>query len=58
MVTPVSTTTAIIKISIPTMMAGCALLEEYVNDEMNGAHRIMDKDGDITAAYMYVIADE
>jgi hypothetical protein len=38
--------------------AGRALLEEYIDEEMSGAHRILDKDGYTTAAYIYVIADE
>ena len=38
--------------------AGCAILEDYINEEMSGAHRILDKDGNPTAAYIYVIADE
>jgi hypothetical protein len=38
--------------------AGCAILEEYINEEMSGAHRILDKDGNATAAYIYLIADE
>jgi hypothetical protein len=36
--------------------AGCALLEEYINEEMSGAHCILDKDGNATAAYIYDIA--
>jgi hypothetical protein len=38
--------------------AGCAILEEYINEEMSGAHRILDKDGNPTAAYIYDIADD
>jgi hypothetical protein len=38
--------------------AGCALLEEYISEEMSGAHRILDKDGNATAAYIYEVADE
>jgi hypothetical protein len=38
--------------------AGCAILEEYINEEMSGTHRILDKDGNATAAYIYDIADE
>ena len=38
--------------------AGCAILEEYINEEMSGAHRILDKDGNATAAYIYDIADD
>ena len=38
--------------------AGCALLEEYINEEMSGAHRILDKDGNPTAAYIYDIAGD
>jgi hypothetical protein len=38
--------------------AGCAILEEYINEEMSGAHCILDKDSNATAAYIYVVADE
>jgi hypothetical protein len=38
--------------------AGCAILEDYINEEMSGVHRILDKDGNATAAYIYDIADD
>ena len=38
--------------------AGYAILEEYINEEMSGAHCILDKDSNATAAYIYVVADE
>jgi hypothetical protein len=38
--------------------AGCAVLEEYMHEEMRGARCILDTSGNTTAAYIYEIAGE
>lgn len=34
------------------------VLEEYIDEEMSGAHCVLDKDGKTTALFVYEIADE
>jgi hypothetical protein len=38
--------------------AGCAILEEYIDEEMVGAHCVLDANGRTTAAFIYEIAGE
>ena len=38
--------------------AGCAILDDYINEEMAGARCILDQHGNTTAAYIYDIAGD
>ena len=38
--------------------AGCAILDDYINEEMAGARCILDQHGNTTAAYIYEVAGD
>ena len=38
--------------------AGCAILDDYINEEMAGGRCVLDQDGNATPVYIYDIAGE